>query len=753
MLFRPLILAVLLLLVTAMEVAGLAQDDVSFRVRELNLDSEFSAATAFDMNGDGSTDIISGAWWYSAQDWKPRRFREVEQIRGRCDDYSNLAHDLDRDGDMDIISVNYRSKSLYWSKNPGAEANQQGELWERIVIDVPGTSETGRLVDMDGDGDLDILPNGTKFAAWYELKNSEVAEFVKRNLPQQLAGHGLGAGDINGDGRVDVVCPKGWAEAPEDPRTERWIFHHEFDLAPDCSIPILVWDVDGDGDQDLVWGRGHDIGLYWTEQLQELETDWNVRENDIPEYLPPQLLRTKWITHAIDTRFSSQHTIIRTDIDGDGSPDLLTGKRYQGHDGKDPGENDPGFLSWYEFDTDSKSWGHHPITAGGKCSIDLDSVCCDLDGDGDQDVVAPSRAGLYWLENLGATKKPADPTSTTNHLSYGDHTDLTQFFDESSDSLETIKNRLDHGIRRSHILEGMQAAMGKLPQSKQRVPLLPVIHKVEDADTYLRVLASIRTEPTTRQEHRLPFYLLIPKNLSSPAPAMLCLHPTQFELGKAQICGLGGKPSRFYAHELAQRGYICMAPDYPSFADYADYDFESDSFESGTMKAIWDNIRCIDLLEQLPCVASDKIGAIGHSLGGHNALFTATMDQRVRCVVTSCGFTAFEDYYQGNLKGWTSSRYMPRILSEYSNSPEQMPFDFPEVLAAIAPRPIFVNAPIHDSNFAVAGVRKCESALQPLFELLGNRSETTFVYPHAEHDFPEDIRLQAYEWLDKQLKQ
>ncbi len=235
-------------------------------------------------------------------------------------------------------------------------------------------------------------------------------------------------------------------------------------------------------------------------------------------------------------------------------------------------------------------------------------------------------------------------------------------------------------------------------------------------------------------------------------PCCVCIPPIS-NLGKAQICGLGGQPSRYYAHELARRGYICLAPDYPGFADYK-YDFTAsgDDYASGTMKAIWNNVRGIDLLESLPVVDRDRIGAIGHSLGGHNALFTAAFDQRLRCVVSSCGFNAFEDYYAGDLKGWSSPRYMPRIASQYGLSHEQMPFDFPEVLAAIAPRPLFVNAPLHDSNFAVAGVRSCQASVEPLYKILGQDQAIQFAYPNAEHDFPDDIRSQVYSWLDAQLK-
>ncbi len=738
--------------------ANPVQAQIRFRTHLLNADSEFSAAATLDVNEDGQVDIVSGAWWYRAPDWQRFRFREVEQIRGRYDDYSNLPLDVDGDGDQDLVSVNYRSESLYWCRNPGKAANDHSgaerQLWERIVIDRPGPSETGRLVDIDGDGKLDILPNGTKFAAWYEFRipeagSSEVT-WLKHDLPAQLIGHGIGAGDLNGDGRTDVVGPHGWAEAPEDPRKGRWIWHADFRLAPDSGLPILCHDVDGDGDTDLIWGRGHNIGLYWTEQVGPSECSISFPEDvdsiDDLDKIQGHISTTGWIAHAIDTRWATLHTLMLADMDGDGTDDLVTGRRFMGHDGKDPGENDPLGVAWYRFQNSSRTWVEHPVTFGGTCGIDLDSSCADLDGDGDMDILAPARSGLHWIENLRIADslegaQPLEPVLPH----YSDHQDVGYFIDGTGASAP-IKNALDHGVRRQHILGQMELAMGRLPQSERRVPLKTSVESIEQADGYWRIKLTYVPE---RGDH-VPAFLLVPRNLSQPAPGVLCLHPTHFELGKAQICGLGGQPSRFYAHELAQLGFVCLAPDYPSFADYT-YDFASDDYQSGTMKAIWNNMRAIDLLESLPCVDLNRIGVIGHSLGGHNGLFTAAFDQRVDCVVSSCGFTAFEDYYAGDITGWTSERYMPSLRERYALQVDRLPFDFPEVLAAIAPRPVFVNAPLEDSNFAVQGVRKCEQAVLPIYEMLEVSQRLKFVYPQAEHDFPSEIRQQAYAWLAAEL--
>ena len=733
-----------------------AQDTMNFRAVVINAESEFSAAAALDVNADGRLDIVSGGWWYAAPNWERNRLREVERIGSRFDDYSNLPLDVDGDGDSDLISANYRSKSIYWVRNPGT-ANAQ---WDRIMIDTPGPSETGRLADIDNDGSADILPNGTNFAAWYSLDrgtdNRKEPIWRKHDLPQQLAGHGIGAGDVNSDGRLDLVSPAGWAEGPADPINDRWHWHDEFRLARDSSVPILCHDVDGDGDTDLIWGRGHNVGLYWTEQQAESsKADAELPSSQVDEVTTAALLGAgRWQTHAIDTSWSCAHAPMLADLDGDGNVEVVAGKRFQGHEGKDPGENDPLVVFSYQFNPQTRTWrqrtlSHHPL-----CGLDLDPKCVDIDADGDIDILAPARSGLVLLDNLRISKAGGQ-TTESELASYEPplpkniaHQDFSTMLPDDASQPKPIQTPLDMGQRRRQIQRQMELVMGPLPTSDRRVPLEVKIESVEEIDNVTRIKLSYAAE----QGDRVPAWLLIPHGLSSPAPAMLCLHPTNFQLGKDQLLGLGGKVSRFYAHELAQRGMICLVPDYPGFGAYK-YDFAEQGrhYASGTMKAIWNNIRGIDLLERLPCVKADAIGCIGHSLGGHNALYTAAFDVRIRAVMSSCGFNTFEDYYGGNLKGWTSDRYMPRIQSEYGSDPKRMPFDFPEVLAAIAPRPLFVNAPLRDSNFAVAGVRKCQNAIEPVYKMLGHGDAVTFVYPDAEHDFPDAVREQTYDWFEKQL--
>ncbi|MCR4416016.1 MAG: alpha/beta fold hydrolase, partial [Thermoguttaceae bacterium] len=326
---------------------------------------------------------------------------------------------------------------------------------------------------------------------------------------------------------------------------------------------------------------------------------------------------------------------------------------------------------------------------------------------------------------------------------YDDHRKLLVYRDDSG-ALRDVKTPADWALRRSHVLANVQLVMGPLPGPERRVPLDVKILGEEKTPRYRRIKLTFAAEP----QDRVPAYLLVPHEIRGKAPAALCLHQTT-SIGKGEPAGLGGRATLHYAHELANRGYVCLVPDYPSFGEYA-YDFaKHPEYASGSMKAIWNNHRAVDLLESLPEVDPDRIAAIGHSLGGHNAIFTAVFDQRIRAVISSCGFTGFHDYYQGKLAGWTSDRYMPRIREVYGNDPDRVPFDFYELIAALAPRPVFVNAPLHDDNFDCAGVKRVVAAASAIYKLCGAESRLQAVYPDTGHDFPDAVRQSAYDWLDQ----
>lgn len=295
--------------------------------------------------------------------------------------------------------------------------------------------------------------------------------------------------------------------------------------------------------------------------------------------------------------------------------------------------------------------------------------------------------------------------------------------------------------RRENIPVSMQQVMGDLPKSTRKVPLeMQVIEEVT-LPSYRRQKISFATEANDR----ISAYLLIPHRITNTAAAMLCLHQTT-PLGKAEPVGLGGNTNLHYAHELAEKGYITLVPDYPQYGDYT-FDTYAHGYASTTMKGIWNHRRAVDLLISMRQVDKDRIGVIGHSLGGHNALFVAAFDPRIKTVITSCGFNSFFRYRNGDLQGWSHSGYMPRIRSVYGLDPKAMPFDFSEVLAALAPRRVFISAPMHDDNFDVAGVKDCVAAAAPVYQLFNRSENLTVLYPECAHDFPAETRKAAYDWL------
>ncbi len=346
-------------------------------------------------------------------------------------------------------------------------------------------------------------------------------------------------------------------------------------------------------------------------------------------------------------------------------------------------------------------------------------------------LAAVDAAGALW-----ASDKPAEPPF------YRDKMNLLMWLDGAG-TAHAIENLEDWQRRREHILANMQLVMGPLPGANQRVPLdVEVIH----SETLPNLVRKKITYAATK-DYRVPAYLLIPTGLKGPAPAMLCLHGTGGPRGRT--AGLGDDYPR-YTLELAERGYVTIAPDYTLLGENQ-VDPETVGFQSGTMMGIWSHMRAVDLLASLPEVDPERIGVVGVSLGGHNSLFVAAFDPRLKVIVTSSGFDSFFDYMGGDLSGWCQPRYMMRIQNVFEKDPQKMPFDFPEVLATIAPRHLYIHAPLEDSNFRVASVKRCVAAADGVYRLYGASDHVATAYPPGGHGFPLEARQAAYQFIDRAL--
>lgn len=317
-------------------------------------------------------------------------------------------------------------------------------------------------------------------------------------------------------------------------------------------------------------------------------------------------------------------------------------------------------------------------------------------------------------------------------------------------TIHPVTNDKGWQLRRRSVVDAMVTIMGPLPAPKSRAPLQVQINEEVDCGSYVRRHLTYQSEAGSR----VPAYLLIPKDALQGrrrVPAVLCLHPTDNRVGNRVVVGLGGRANRQYAQELAERGYVTIAPAYPLLADYQP-DWRKLGYTSGTMKAIWDNIRAIDLLESLPFVLPGPVGAIGHSLGGHNAVYTATFEPRIGVVVSSCGLDRYRDYKDGDIRGWTSDRYMPKLLA-YREKLDQLPFDFSEIVATLAPRPCLIVAPLGDSNFRWQSVDRIAADARGVYSLFGAASKLKIEHPDCDHDFPQAMRQMGYRWIDAVLLQ
>jgi dienelactone hydrolase len=316
-------------------------------------------------------------------------------------------------------------------------------------------------------------------------------------------------------------------------------------------------------------------------------------------------------------------------------------------------------------------------------------------------------------------------------------------------NVRIARNSKEWEVRKQEALAAMHQITGPLPGSEKRVPLQVTVEDETDMGSYVRRAISYTSEPRSRTTA----YLCIPKSAlaGKKAPAVLCLHPTDNVAGYKVVVGLGGRPHRQYAAELAERGFVTISPSYVQLAQYQP-DLNDLGYASGTMKGIWDNVRAMDLLDALSAVRKGRYGVIGHSLGGHNAIYTAVHDARIAVIVSSCGFDSFLDYYGGNIKGWVQPRYMMR-MEKYLGQPQNVPFDFYELLAVLAPRPVFVNAPMKDANFHWDSVDRIANAARSVYALYGATDNVRVAHPQSDHDFPDAERAEAYKWIEKALMQ
>ena len=381
---------------------------IKFKPKLLTIDANEGIDIA-DIDNDGKLDVVAGRSWYRAPDFVPSPLRLIEDWNGYVHSNGDFCYDVDNDGLTDVVAGAFIPTKVNWFKNPGSEKLALGQVWEaNLLVDTKiSQNESSFLHDIDGDGKPEWITNSWKkdnpvvvwkFAVEQEKVteqdgNGKDAKIVARTrsmptLKKHVVGidgntHGMGFGDINNDGREDILIATGWYERPEgDPLQQTWKFHPDWDDLH-ASCPMLIRDLDGDGKNDLVWGRGHDYGLYW----------W--RSEGVGEDN-----KLKFKQHEIDTSFSQPHTVHFADLDGDGTEELISGKRVRAHNGNDPGGKEIPCMYYYKWDGAKKTFERFVIEEG-HIGTGLQIRTADLNGDGKIDIAVAGKDGTWILFNDG----------------------------------------------------------------------------------------------------------------------------------------------------------------------------------------------------------------------------------------------------------------------------------------------------------------------------------------------------------------
>lgn len=337
-----------------------------------------------DVNKDGMMDVLAGTFWWQAPEWTRHEITTPyihPSIDGYSNSFLNFTMDVNQDGWDDLIKIGFPAKEAFWYENPKGRA---GYWKERVVYPSVG-NESPAFEDVDGDGRKDLICNDpiNRRVIWVssprEKYDTVWTTYIISNdtlRGTHLFTHGLGFGDINKDGRKDVISREGWWEAPFDRKRTRWKFHPA-DLGPACAQMYAI-DLDNDGDNDVISSSAHNVGIWWHEQ-SKLKN------------------RVTWKMHTIFNEFSQSHGLAMQDINNDGHPDLVTGNRFWAHNGHDPGDREPAVLYWFEYKPGkTPKWDAHLIDNDSGVGVQV--VIADMNKDKKQDIVIANKKGVFVFE-------------------------------------------------------------------------------------------------------------------------------------------------------------------------------------------------------------------------------------------------------------------------------------------------------------------------------------------------------------------
>lgn len=401
---------------TPVEATPAAESKITWKKTVLDKNFRSEGVAIADVNKDGKMDVLNGEYWYEAPNWTPHEMKPFTDYKDGLRNYSHSfacwTDDFNGDGYPDLIVIDFPGDPCFWLENPkGKTTGEDGKPlhWKKHVIWHSACNETPTYVDLFGNGKRVLLmgfqppgkgnegqmayftPNPKDPDALWEMhpisppstpaemKDGKPVPGTGKEIPgTQKFSHGLGVGDINGDGRKDVLCTGGWWEQPEKPDGKTpWTFHPA-NLGAACA-DMFVWDMDGDGKNDVISTSAHQFGIWWHKQrAAEPGKEISFQKMD----LFPKLVSE---THAAHFK----------DIDGDGRPDLITGKRWWSHGMAEPGSDGPAAVYWLKNTKGADGLTMFtPIMIDDDCGIGTQFEVADINGDDLLDIIVSNKKGV-----------------------------------------------------------------------------------------------------------------------------------------------------------------------------------------------------------------------------------------------------------------------------------------------------------------------------------------------------------------------
>ncbi len=370
----------------------------SFKRLQLTDTYYSEGANAADVNGDGVSDVVYGPYWFEGPEFSTKHeiYKPVPQNRDRyANNFFNWLYDFDGDGRKDVFVVGFPGTPAYVYQNPGEDG--YANLWTKHQVFDWVSNESPQLIDVVGDDRPELICTRDGFFGFAMVdwdQPFEAWEFhpVSQQIASKRYGHGLGIGDVNGDGRKDIIHASGWFEQPSDHQlTSRWI-PHEVSLSEGYGgAEMHAYDVDGDGDNDIITShRAHDFGLAWYEQIP------GSNENE-PAFKHHLIMNEHPSENRYGVVFSELHSVALADMDGDGLKDIITGKTYWSHHRQSPQWDAGAVVYWFKLVRGKEGVDWIPYKADGEAGIGRQVSIADVNNDALPDIVVGGMLGAHVL--------------------------------------------------------------------------------------------------------------------------------------------------------------------------------------------------------------------------------------------------------------------------------------------------------------------------------------------------------------------